>query len=172
VSVNRISLIGPMGAGKSTIGLYLARYLNLPFVDSDQEIKLATGADITWIFDVEGEAGFREREHMVIKQLCNHNKTNRLVLATGGGVVLRKENRDLLRNFGLVIYLYSSVAQQLERTLYDRHRPLLQCANPEQILHSLFMVRDPLYRLTADIIIKTDGLKLNQITEQILEHLN
>jgi len=169
VSVKRIVLVGPMGAGKSTVGQHLAQILNLPFADSDQEVQIATGADITWIFDVEGELGFREREKEVIEHLCSQQ--DKLVLATGGGAVLRKGNRSLLRNFGTVIYLYASVAQQLERTMYDKKRPLLQCPNPKQVLNDLFTVRDPLYRSTADIIIATDGLKLNQIIEQILMRL-
>jgi len=154
-----------MGAGKSTIGQVLANSLNLPFADSDYEIQSTTGADITWIFDVEGETGFRERETAIIKQLC---KQSRLVLATGGGAVLCQDNCRVLCNFGTVIYLRTSVAKQLERVMYDKKRPLLQNPNPAKVLQDLLVIRDPIYRQMADIIIDTDNSNLTKIVSQIL----
>ena len=120
-----------MGAGKSTIGRLLAKELRVPFKDSDKEIEQRTGANIPWIFDVEGEQGFREREQAVIADL---SAGEALVLATGGGAVLREANRHNLRDGGRVVYLHASVDQQIERTARDRNRPLLQRADPAQVL--------------------------------------
>nr|WP_284060364.1 shikimate kinase AroK [Pseudomonas sp. NW5] len=161
-------LVGPMGAGKSTIGRLLARELHLPFRDSDKEIEDRCGADIPWIFDVEGEAGFREREQAVIADLCQEDG---LVLATGGGAVMRAENREALRRGGRVIYLHASVEQQLERTARDRHRPLLQTADPARVLRELLALRDPLYREIADVIIETDQRPPRLVVQEILSRL-
>ncbi|WP_222910587.1 shikimate kinase AroK [Pseudomonas sp. DNDY-54] len=163
-----IILVGPMGAGKSTIGRLLAKELRLPFRDSDKEIEQRTGASIPLIFDVEGELGFREREHAAIKDIC---QMRGVVLATGGGAVLRQDNRQLLRASGRVIYLRTSVEQQLDRTSRDRNRPLLQTANPREILTSLMAVRDPLYREVADIIILTDERPPRLVVVEILGQL-
>ncbi|QUE76459.1 shikimate kinase AroK [Stutzerimonas stutzeri] len=163
-----IILVGPMGAGKSTIGRLLAKELRLPFRDSDREIEQRTGASIPLIFDVEGEQGFREREHTAIKELC---RMRGVVLATGGGAVLRPENRQMLRAGGRVIYLCTSVEQQLDRTSRDRNRPLLQTSNPREILTGLMAVRDPLYREVADLIIQTDERPPRLVVAQILEQL-
>lgn len=163
-----IILVGPMGAGKSTIGRLLAKELRLPFRDSDREIEQRTGASIPLIFDVEGEQGFREREHAAIKELC---QMSGVVLATGGGAVLRPENRQMLRAGGRVIYLCTSVEQQLDRTSRDRNRPLLQTSNPREILTGLMAVRDPLYREVADLIIQTDERPPRLVVAQILEQL-
>lgn len=157
-----------MGAGKSTIGRLLAKELRLPFRDSDKEIEQRTGASIPLIFDVEGEQGFREREHAVIMDLCQMQS---VVLATGGGAVLRKDNRDELRAGGRVIYLCTSVEQQLDRTSRDRNRPLLQKPNPRETLTSLMAVRDPLYREVADIIIQTDERPPRLVVVEILDQL-
>ncbi len=118
-----------MGSGKSTIGRLLAKELRLPFKDSDKVIEERTGADIPWIFDVEGEQGFRERERAAIAELCAENG---LVMATGGGAVLREDNRQALKHGGRVIYLHASIEQQIERTSRDRNRPLLQTAIPRR----------------------------------------
>ncbi|MEN2508911.1 shikimate kinase AroK [Stutzerimonas stutzeri] len=163
-----IILVGPMGAGKSTIGRLLAKELRLPFRDSDKEIEQRTGASIPLIFDVEGEQGFREREHTAIKELC---QMRGVVLATGGGAVLRPENRQMLRAGGRVVYLCTSVEQQLDRTSRDRNRPLLQTSNPREILTGLMAVRDPLYREVADLIIQTDERPPRLVVAQILEQL-
>jgi shikimate kinase len=157
-----------MGAGKSTIGRLLAKELHLPFKDSDKEIEVRTGADIPWIFDVEGEAGFREREQAVLADLCREDG---LVLATGGGAVLRAENRAALHAGGRVIYLHTSVEQQLERTARDRNRPLLRTANPGQVLRELLATRDPLYREIADVVIETDQRPPRMVVQEILSRL-
>lgn len=158
-----------MGAGKSTIGRLLAKELHLPFKDSDKEIEHRAGANIPWIFDVEGEAGFREREHAVIADLC---QSNGLVLATGGGAVLRDDNRQALRQGGRVIYLCTSVDQQLERTARDRNRPLLQTGNPKNTLTELMRIRDPLYREVATIIVETDERPPRMVVTEILDRLH
>ena len=160
--------MGPMGAGKSTIGRLLARELRLPFKDSDKEIEQRTGADIPWIFDVEGEQGFREREQAAIADLCQEHG---LVLATGGGAVLRPENRAALHAGGRVVYLHASVEQQLARTARDRNRPLLQTADPGQVLRNLLAIRDPLYREIADIIIETDQRPPRMVVQEVLSRL-
>jgi len=166
--VRNVILVGPMGAGKSTIGRLLAKELHLPFKDSDKEIEVRTGADIPWIFDVEGEAGFREREQAVIADLCEEDG---LVLATGGGAILRPANREALRAGGRVIYLHTSVEQQLERTARDRNRPLLRTANPGQVLSELMAIRDPLYREIADVIIETDQRPPRLVVQEVLSRL-
>lgn len=157
-----------MGAGKSTIGRLLAKELRLSFKDSDKEIEQRTGANIPWIFDVEGEAGFREREQAVIGELC---ELDGVVLATGGGAVLRPENRLALRAGGRVVYLHTSVDQQLDRTSRDRNRPLLRTANPGKVLADLMRIRDPLYREIADVIIETDERPPRMVVQEILERL-
>ncbi|MFW9604983.1 MAG: shikimate kinase AroK [Pseudomonas sp.] len=167
--MRNLILVGPMGAGKSTIGRLLAKELQLPFKDSDKEIEERTGANIPWIFDVEGEAGFREREQSALAELCQEEG---LVLATGGGAVLREENRRALREGGCVIYLHASVEQQLERTSRDRNRPLLQTENPGDVLRKLFTLRDPLYRDVADLIIETDQRPPRMVMQEILDRLD
>lgn len=157
-----------MGAGKSTIGRLLAKELRLPFKDSDKEIEQRTGADIPWIFDVEGEQGFREREQAVIEDLCT---AEGVVLATGGGAVMRSENRTALRAGGRVVYLHASVEQQIDRTSRDRNRPLLRSANPGKVLAELFVVRDPLYREIADVVIETDERPPRLVVQEILDRL-
>ncbi|MFL9813404.1 shikimate kinase AroK [Stutzerimonas sp. VN223-3] len=166
--MENIILVGPMGAGKSTIGRLLAKELRLPFRDSDKEIEQRTGASIPLIFDVEGEQGFREREHAAINDIC---QMRGVVLATGGGAVLRQDNRRVLRHGGRVIYLCTSVEQQLDRTSRDRNRPLLQTPNPREILVGLMAVRDPLYREIADIIVETDERPPRLVVVEILDQL-
>lgn len=157
-----------MGAGKSTIGRLLAKELRLPFKDSDKEIELRTGANIPWIFDKEGEPGFRDRETAMIVELCHENG---IVLATGGGAVMRAENRQALRNGGRVVYLHASIEQQVARTSRDRNRPLLRNANPEKILRDLLAIRDPLYREIADLVVETDERPPRMVVLDILERL-
>lgn len=158
-------LVGPMGAGKSTIGRQLARALNLDFVDSDREIELRTGVDIPLIFELEGESGFRRRERQVIELLTARKG---IVLATGGGAVIDPKNRKCLAARGKVIYLHTNVEQQLERTAHDRGRPLLQTENPRRKLEELMEVRDPLYREIADWVIETDTCRVRDVVQQIL----
>ncbi|SEE32634.1 shikimate kinase [Pseudomonas deceptionensis] len=157
-----------MGAGKSTIGRLLAKELHLPFKDSDKEIEVRTGANIPWIFDKEGEPGFRDRETAMIVELCHENG---IVLATGGGAVMRPENRLALRNGGRVVYLHASIEQQVARTSRDRNRPLLRNANPEKILRDLLAIRDPLYREIADLVVETDERPPRMVVLDILERL-
>ena len=166
--MRNLILVGPMGAGKSTIGRLLAKELHLPFKDSDKEIEVRTGADIPWIFDVEGEQGFREREQAVIADLCREDG---LVLAAGGGAVLRQEKREALRAGGRVVYLHASVEQQLERTARDRNRPLLRTADPGRVLRDLLAIRDPLYREIADVVIDTDQRPPRMVVQEILSRL-
>jgi len=161
-------LVGPMGAGKSTIGRQLARCLKLKFVDSDREIELRTGVDIPLIFELEGESGFRKRERKVIDELTTKPG---IMLATGGCAVMDNLNRQHLAARGRVIYLHTSVEQQLQRTAHDRNRPLLQTANPKQKLQELMEVRDPLYREIADWVIETDGCRVRDVVQQIIHKI-
>ena len=163
-----VFLVGPMGVGKTTIGRVLANLLGLEFFDSDREIESSTGADIPWIFDVEGESGFRVRETRMIEQLSNKQG---IVLATGGGVVLTEENRQRLKNRGVVVYLRSSIKHQIERTSRDKNRPLLQSSNPEKKICELMKIRDPLYQEVADIIIETNRRNPRAISQDINRQL-
>lgn len=168
-SSQRIFLVGPMGAGKSTIGRLLADQLHYPFVDSDHEIEHRTGANIPWIFDKEGEEGFRLREEQAIESLTLREC---IVLATGGGVVMRSGNRQHLQERGLVIYLETPVLVQLERTARDRNRPLLRQGDPEATLTRLLTLRDPLYREIADHIVPTVGCTAREVAGRILALLH
>ncbi|GMQ87576.1 MAG: shikimate kinase AroK [Gammaproteobacteria bacterium] len=161
-------LVGPMGAGKSTIGRQLARSLGLEFVDSDREIEARTGVDIPLIFELEGEDGFRRREQEIIDTLTQKPG---IVLATGGGAVLSRINRQHLASRGPVIYLRTSIEQQLKRTARDRNRPLLQAENPGRILQELMKIRDPLYREIADWTIETDGCRVRDVVQKIVRHI-
>ena len=163
-----VFLVGPMGAGKSTIGRLLSQELKFEFHDSDKVIEERCGADIPWIFDREGEQGFRDRETSVIDELT---QLSGIVLSTGGGAVIRPENRRYLGARGTVIYLCTSVEQQLARTARDRNRPLLQTANPEAVLRKLFTERDPLYREIADIIIETDQRNPRWVIQELKRQL-
>ncbi len=158
-----IVLVGPMGAGKTTVGTLLAKKLHLPFKDSDAEIEARTGADIPWIFDVEGEQGFRDRETQVLKDLLAMSAG---VIATGGGIVMREENRVLLKS-KQVVYLRASLNEQLLRTANDRKRPLLQTENPREVLERLMTIRDPLYRDIATQTIETDGANSRSIATKL-----
>lgn len=166
--LHRIFLVGPMGAGKSTIGKYLAQHLKLRFADTDTEIEARTGADIPWIFDVEGEVGFRDREQQVVEEMTLWED---IVLATGGGVVMRPENRQALAARGFVVYLHATVDEQVRRTRRDQRRPLLQKGNPEEVLRSLMAIRDPLYRDIADHVIETDGCSPRMVAQRLVRDL-
>jgi shikimate kinase len=161
-----IFLIGPMGSGKTAVGKLLARLLDIPFYDSDHEVELRTGADIPLIFDREGEAGFRRREREMITELTAKAG---IVLATGGGAVLDADNRRHLAERGWVVYLETSVSQQVERAARTRHRPLLHGADPEQRLTELLHIRAPLYREVADLTICTNRRRVAQLAERIAE---
>ncbi len=157
-----------MGAGKSAVGRQLARMLHLDFVDSDDEIQERTGVDISFIFEKEGEEGFRNREARVIDEL---SQLEGIVLATGGGAVIDPENRNRLGARGIVVYLRTSIDQQLARTSRGRDRPLLEDGDPRQILEELMTARDPLYREIADFIVDTDGRKVRAVADEIRNRL-
>ncbi|MBC53126.1 MAG: shikimate kinase AroK [Gammaproteobacteria bacterium] len=161
-------LIGPMGVGKSTIGRMLAAALDRPFFDSDREIEAVTGADIPWIFDVEGEAGFRVREERMIDTLTQRDG---IVMATGGGAILSANSRANLKSRGTVVYLKASIAQQFERTSKDRNRPLLQTADPLSRIRELMNIREPLYNETAHIMVDTSRRGPRTVVTEILRRL-
>lgn len=163
-----LTLVGPMGAGKSTIGRLLAKELQLSFKDSDREIEERTGASIPLIFDLEGEEGFRVREEQAIGDLLQEPG---LILATGGGAILKPENRKIMASRSIVIYLHTSVEHQLERTARDKNRPLLQTKNPRKVLEDLLEIREPLYREIADIIIETDTRPPRLVVQEIIAQL-
>jgi len=159
-----IFLIGPMGAGKTTIGRMLARSLGVQFIDSDREIEQRTGVSIPMIFEYEGEAGFRKRESEIIGVLTEKSP---IVLATGGGGVLLPDNRTMLKERGFVVYLQCAVERQLERTHNDTHRPLLKTADPRSRLQELYQVRDPIYRQLADYTVDTGIYSSRNAARQI-----
>ena len=165
-----IFLVGPMGAGKTTIGRRLAELRGLDFVDSDHEIEQRTGVDIPYIFEKEGESGFRRREKLIIADLTTRPH---VVLATGGGAILDPDNRQALGSRGLVVYLHASVEQQLARTERADNRPLLQQASDRRVvLEQLFRTRDPLYREIADVIVETDHRSTKSVIREIEIALN
>ncbi|GMM69584.1 MAG: shikimate kinase AroK [Pseudomonadota bacterium] len=163
-----IFLVGPMGAGKSTIGRHLADELHLEFFDSDQEIERRTGADIAWIFDLEGEDGFRKREENVINDLTDKQG---IVLATGGGSIVTKAVRNRLSARGIVVYLQTTIDKQVARTQRDKRRPLLQNEDPEKVLRELAEMRNPLYEEVADYIVDTDDQSARAVANQIISKI-
>lgn len=168
LSTTNIFLIGGMGAGKTTLGRLLATHLKLDFYDSDQVIEERCGANIPWIFDLEGEEGFRKREAEVIAELT---RLKGIVLATGGGSILRPKNRQHLHQRGKVVYLRTSLEQQLKRTQQDKNRPLLQVDNPKAKLEQLRLEREPLYLETAHLVIDTDRKQPRQVVNLIKHSL-
>jgi shikimate kinase len=163
-----VFLIGPMGSGKTAVGKYIARLTSAPFYDSDTEIEHRTGVDIPFIFEKEGEAGFRQREREAIAALT---QLEPIVLATGGGAVLLEDNRRCLAARGCVVYLETSIAQQTNRVRRGRNRPLLSDADPASKLTELMRHRGPLYTEIADIIVTTDGRKVAAVAEDIMRGL-
>lgn len=161
-----IVLIGPMGAGKSTIGFLLSKTLKTPFVDIDHEIEARAGADIPWIFEKEGEAGFRKRESNLLDEI---SKRQGIVLATGGGAIVSEKNRAILKSTGIVVYLAASIEQQIARTAKDKHRPLLQTQNPKEVLIALMAQREPLYKEIAQVIVTTDRRSPRLVVKEILQ---
>jgi len=166
--LNNIFLVGPMGAGKSTIGRQLAEALSFQFEDSDHEIQRRTGVDIPTIFEYEGEEGFRNREQQVIAEMTSQEG---IVLATGGGSVLREVNRQNLTARGVVIYLHCSPEQQFARTNRDRNRPLLQTEDPLERLRAIMFEREPLYRQVADMVISTEKRGTSSVVKEIRRRL-
>ncbi|MDZ7826423.1 MAG: shikimate kinase AroK [Gammaproteobacteria bacterium] len=163
-----VFLIGPMGAGKTTVGKILADELGLEFLDTDREIEERTGADIAWIFDVEGEEGFRKREAAMLEELTARTG---VLVATGGGVILHEENRRRLVSRGTVVYLDAPLEQQVERTGHDRNRPLLQDGDPREILEGMRAERDPLYREVADHVFRADKRSARVLASEIVRAL-
>ena len=163
-----IFLVGMPGAGKSTLGKTLAKRLHLSFIDADHELVTKTGVSIATIFEFEGEAGFRERESLMLEELVTRQQ---IVLATGGGVVLSPVNRALLQSHGAVIYLRASLNDLRARTMRDTKRPLLQTGDPEQVLLNLLTMREPLYNEVAHVVIDTGSQAANKLTEIIIDEL-
>ncbi len=163
-----IFLVGPMGSGKTAVGRRLAHDLGRTFADSDGVVEERTGVDIPFIFEKEGESGFRRRETEVIDELTSQD---RIVLATGGGAIMADQNRRYLASRGYVIYLTATVRQQLERTGRGRERPLLKSGDPHEILTGLLAVRDPLYREIAQLCIATDNRTVASVAAEIRKHL-
>lgn len=166
--LGNIFLVGPMGAGKSTVGRQLAKALGRDFVDSDKEIEQRTGVSISWIFEMEGEAGFRVREQKVIEELSSLKD---IVLATGGGAVLDEATRRILRSRGHVVYLTASVEQLFRRTSKDKSRPLLQGDDPKKQIITLLEQRDPLYRDVADIVLRTGDQSIQHAVSDVIKQL-
>ena len=166
--LSRLFIIGPMGSGKSTVGRHLADLLGYVFVDSDAEIETRAGADIPWIFDVEGEEGFRRRETAVLEDLAQRSQA---VIATGGGAILAPANRDLMARSGVVVFLNVSVAQQLKRTGSGEGRPLLQQGDRKETLTNLMAEREPLYRALADVMISGAGNNARRVARHIQSQL-
>ena len=165
----RVFLVGPMGAGKSTVGRALAQILGLEFVDSDAEIEQRTGADIPWIFEIEGESGFRDREAKVLADISSRDG---IVMATGGGAILRDENRRTLSERGFVVYLEATLREQVRRTSKDQKRPLLAGQDRRRVLTDLMAIREPLYQEIADLILPTAKRNARQLAEQIVAALS
>ena len=163
-----VFLIGPMGSGKSAVGRQLALRLGLAFVDSDEEIEARTGVDIAYIFEREGETGFRQREAEAIDALSSRDG---LLLSTGGGAILHEATRQRLRSRGRVVYLRTSVEQQLARTRRSNDRPLLNNDDPRGTLERLYEQRAPLYLDVAEIVVDTDGRKVKTVVDHICRQL-
>jgi shikimate kinase len=168
IQIKNLFLIGPMGAGKTTVGRQLSEQLRMDFCDSDLEIQRRTGVDIPTIFEFEGEEGFRNREQSMIDELTSREG---IILATGGGAVLREANRQSLSSKGFVVYLHCTPEQQSERTFRDRNRPLLQTENPLEKLSALMEIREPLYRQIADLVVSTEGRNTQSVVREIVKHL-
>ena len=163
-----VFLVGMMGAGKTTIGKFLANFLNKTFFDSDREIQKRTGVAIPLIFEIEGEPGFRKRETEMLLELV---KTKNIVLATGGGAVLSAENREILMRNGTVIYLRATVDDLWRRTRQDKNRPLLQTPDPRRKLTELYAQRDPLYRETAHIVVESGRRSARHLAQLLAQQL-
>lgn len=163
-----VILIGPMGSGKTTVGRALARALGYQFIDADHELEHRCGVEIPYIFEKEGEQGFRARETELLRELVH---TPNAIIATGGGVVTQSENRSLLREGPYVIYLLASVDQQYKRTRNSSHRPLLQTEDPRQRLDDLYHQRDPWYRECSDLIVASATRSTKELVSSLIPHL-
>ena len=169
VGYERLSLVGPMASGKTTLGRLLARQLGLKFIDSDHEIERRNGVSVATIFDIEGEDTFRDREERAIDELMDRKG---VLVATGGGVVLREANRVRLRKKSLVLFLNPDLETQIKRTLTDRKRPLLQGKDKAAVLEEMRAARYPLYRQVADVEIPVDNRPGKKMMDAILRRLN
>ena len=161
-----IFIVGPMGSGKSTVGKIISDELFLDFFDTDDEIEIRTGAQIDWIFDFEGESGFRKRESEMLDEMV---KKNSIVLSTGGGIVLESSNRELLSSRGTVFYLSTPISVQVERTARDKDRPLLKNGDPEKILSKLHDEREEFYKSVSDHIIETEDKSSQEVASEIIK---
>lgn len=161
-----IFIVGPMGSGKSTVGKIISGALFLTFFDTDGEIESRTGASIDWIFDLEGEEGFRKRESNVLEEMVQKNS---IVLSTGGGIILSEANREMLSSRGSVFYLATPIATQLERTSKDKDRPLLKNGDPGEILKKLHETRESLYEEVADYVVNTEGKSSQGVAAEIVK---
>jgi len=164
-----IYLVGPMGVGKSTIGRMLANELRIPFADTDQEIEARCGADVSWIYHVEGDEGFRRRETVVLKDLSNNGEK---VIATGGGTILEEGNCDIITSNGFVVFLDADIDALILRMDKDKTRPLLQKPNRAQVIRDLYLERGPIYRRVSNITISTSQGNPMQIVYKIIDALN
>ena len=160
-----IFIVGPMGSGKSTVGKIISDELFLNFFDTDEEIENRTGASIDWIFDLEGEEGFRKRESDILEEMVQKNS---VVLSTGGGIILSENNRELLSSRGTVFYLATPISVQLERTAKDKDRPLLKNGDPGQILQELHEKRKNLYKSVSDHIVETEDKSSQEVASEII----
>ena len=160
-----IFIVGPMGSGKSTVGKIISDELFLNFFDTDDEIESRTGASIDWIFDLEGEEGFRKRESSILEEMV---KQNSIVLSTGGGIILSDSNREMLSSRGTVFYLSTPISVQIERTSKDKDRPLLKNGNPEEILTRLQKERKDLYESVSDHVIETENKSSQEVAYEII----
>lgn len=166
--MQRLFLIGPMGSGKTTVGRHLAERMNFEFLDLDQEIEKRCGVDVSIIFEIEGEEGFRAREHAMLDEVTQRRG---ILLATGGGTILREANRQLLRERGLVVWLKTSVEQQLKRLARDQRRPLLQTPDRRARLESLAEARNPLYEACAHLVIRSINVSPVQMANRAFREI-
>ena len=161
-----IFIVGPMGSGKSTVGKIISSELFLTFYDTDEEIETRTGASLDWIFELEGEEGFRKRESKILEDMVYKNS---IVLSTGGGIILSESNREMLSSRGTVFYLATPIAVQLERTSKDKDRPLLKNGDPGEILKNLHLARESLYKEVADYSVNTEGKSSQEVSSEIIK---
>ena len=161
-----IVLLGHMGSGKTSLGRSISKSLKLNFIDTDEEIESRTGASIDWIFDLEGESGFRKRESEILSEMVDKNS---VVLSTGGGIILSDQNRELLSSRGTVFYLATPISVQLERTAKDKDRPLLKNGDPEEILTNLQNDREEVYQSVADHVVNTENKSSQEVASEIVK---
>ena len=164
----RLFIIGPMASGKSLLGRKLSEYLDLPYVDMDKEIELRAGAEISWIFEKEGEEGFRDRESAVLKE---SSELESFIISTGGGAILRNENRELMRSRGKVIYLEAPIEIQLSRTLNDKTRPLIENVDKKEVFSALSKERTPIYEELSDIKLPFKDRSKDELLNTVLKLL-